>query len=143
MQPADRPVLDLDPAADGHLATFGVADAAPFAVITGTAVSRGGGRVPAELTITKVFDTKLWKDADGNNPLGQAPVRERIETSMVTGPDGSFEWAVNPSTRPIEFAAGNKESYLLTVTGPRGEGISRRLVVERGKTYDLGTIVVA
>jgi hypothetical protein len=143
MKPADRPALNLDPAAAAQLQAFNVASKLPFGLITGRAVDAAGNPVAAELTLTKIFDTKLWKGADANNPLGQRVFRERIETAMMAEPDGTFSWAVNPSTRPIEFAAGNKETYLLTVTGPTGVGVSRRLFVERSKTYDLGTVVVA
>ncbi len=144
MTPADRPDLSLEPAAQQALAAKGVASAQPFGLITGKAVTKQGNRgVPATLTLTKVFDTELWNEADGNNPLTQRTFRERIETTMTAAPDGTFSWAVNPSTRPIERAAGNEESYLLTVTGSAGEGIGRRLVVERGQVIDLGTVVVA
>lgn len=77
-------------------------------------------------------------------PVGAADLRERIETTLLSNIDGTFEWLVNPSTRPIVLAAGETESYLLTVTadGGRGEGFAKRLVVERGQRIDLGTVVV-
>jgi hypothetical protein len=144
MKPEDRPALELDPAAKGFLAQHGVSTTRlAYGLITGRAVDRGGSPVAAELTLQKVFDTKLWKDADGNNPLSQRLFRERIETTMVADADGRFEWHVNPSTRPIEFANGKVESYILTVTGPQGRGVGRRLVVKRGDRVDLGTVVVA
>jgi hypothetical protein len=143
MKPEDRPALDLQPAAADFLKKFDVAGAQPFGLITGRAVDAAGAPVAAELTLTKVFDTELWKGADGNNPLGQRLFRERIETTMRAEKDGTFSWAVNPSTRPIKSAAGNLESYVLTVTGPQGEGVGRRLVVRRGQRIDLGTVVVA
>ena len=143
MKPADRADLELDPAVQEELTVQSVGDEMPFGVITGKAVSKNQKGVPAQLTLTKVFDTELWNEADGNNPLTQKLFRERIETTMTANEDGTFAWSVNPSTRPIEFAAGNEESYILTVTGTAGEGIGRRLVVKRGDVIDLGTVVVA
>lgn len=143
MKPADRADLELDPAVQEELTVQSVGDEMPFGVITGKAVSKNQKGVPAQLTLTKVFDTELWNEADGNNPLTQRTFRERIETTMTANDDGTFAWSVNPSTRPIERAAGNRESYILTVTGPEGEGIGRRLVIERGQVIDLGTVVVA
>jgi hypothetical protein len=61
---------------------------------------------------------------------------------MQTGTDGRFEWHVNPSTRPAVTAARRTEQYVLSITGPKGVGISRRLVVKRGQRIDLGTVVV-
>jgi hypothetical protein len=143
MKPEDRPALNLDPAAADQLKKQGVESKLPFGVISGRAVDASGAPVAAELTLTKVFDTKLWNGADGNNPLGQRFFRERIETTMTAAEDGTFSWSVNPSTRPIEFAANKVESYILTVTGPKGEGVGRRLVVKRGDRIDLGAVVVA
>ena len=143
MKPGDRPALELLPEAQDNLDDFSVGDDLVYGIIKGKAVDASGNGVPAELTLTKVFDTKLWKDGDGNNPTGQATVRERIETAMRAAPDGTFEWSVNPSTRPALAFAGELESYLLTVTGPKGEGLGQRLVVQRGDVIDLGTVVVA
>jgi hypothetical protein len=61
---------------------------------------------------------------------------------METGGDGVFEWHVNPSTRPALTAAKKTEHYVLSVTGPKGVGISRRLVVKRGQRINLGNVVV-
>jgi murein tripeptide amidase MpaA len=143
MRPEQRPAAAFDPAAQAALVAQGVQEKLAFGVLTGRAVDASGNGIPAQLTLTKVFDTKLWNGADGNNPLGQRVFRERIETTMTADPSGAFSWSVNPSTRPIEFAAGNVESYLLTITHPTtGEGSARRLVVRRGDRIDLGTVLV-
>lgn len=110
-------------------------------VITGHAVDRRGRPVKATLTITKTFDTALWQQGT-KNPLGQKTYREFLDTRMETGGDGAFTWHVNPSTRPALTAANKTESYVLAITGPKGVGISRRLVVRRGQRIDLGTVVV-
>ena len=72
-------------------------------------VIRGEAPKGATLTIAKAFETEtspvLQPAADGSlQPT--APIRfpERLESSMVTGGDGAFSWAVNPSTRP--YVAG-------------------------------------
>lgn len=75
--------------------------------------------------------------------MQQYALPEQLTTTMQAGPDGRFRWHVNPSTRPAVAFEGGEEAYLLTVTGPAGEGISRRLVVRRGQRIDLGTVVVA
>ena len=150
MKPEDRPTLfraddEKAPEAQAVLEEFGVAEPLVFGIISGRAVDAAGNPVAAQLTLERTFDTLLWKDGNGGNPTGQATVRERIETTMETGPDGVFEWSVNPSTRPAFVPQGKVESYLLTVTatGGKGEGFAKRIVVERGQRYPLGDVVVA
>lgn len=146
MSPEQRPALGLAPEAQQELDAVGYRGGLTHGVIRGRAVLPGRGRsrtgTPATLTLTKVFDTLLW-DKGAGNPLGQRAFRERIETTMTAAPDGSFTWHVNPSTRPAVRAAGEREAYLLTVTGPTGVGVSRRVVVERGQVLDLGELVVS
>jgi murein tripeptide amidase MpaA len=110
-------------------------------IISGRAVDRRGRPVKATLSITKTFDTDLWLEGE-QNPLGQRTYREFLDTRMETGSDGRFDWHVNPSTRPALTAAKKTEHYVLSVTGPKGVGISRRLVVKRGQRIDLGNVVV-
>ncbi len=141
MAPEKRPALRLSRAANTQLAKFGQKGQLLHGIITGRAVDARGRAVKAELTLTKTFDTLLWAKGEGN-PLGQKALRERIETSMQAASDGTFTWHVNPSTRPVVFADKKTEAYTLTVTGPTGVGISRRLVVKRGQRIDLGTVVV-
>jgi hypothetical protein len=69
------------------------------------------GRAPkgSTLTISKEFTTEtspvLQPGADGEL-VPTEPIRfgERLESSMVTDRNGTFTWAVNPSTRP--YVAG-------------------------------------
>lgn len=70
------------------LAAENAVDADEHSVITGVAPAG------ATLRLTKEFDTASY--------LGR--VRDRLDSSMVVGPAGSFTWHVNPSTRP-EVAA--------------------------------------
>jgi len=139
--PEKRPALGLPAEAQAELDAVGYKGALTHGVVRGRAVDSRRRPVTATLTITKTFDTFLWDKGVGN-PLGQRTLRERVDTRMTTGTDGAFTWHVNPSTRPALRAAGKKEAYLLTVTGPNGVGISRRMVVERGQVIDLGTVVV-
>jgi hypothetical protein len=114
------------------------------AIITGRTVNAAGQGVPGVVKLFKAFDTLLWKNGNGNNPLGQAAYREYIETSMETGPDGRFEYHVNPSTRPFLLIEDEREAYQLAVQGKAsGQGISRSVDIDRGEILNLGNIVVA
>ena len=138
--PEDRPDAQLDSDAKEQLAKFKQKGQLLHGIVSGRAVDKRGRAVRAELTITKSFDTILWQKE--KNPLKQYALPEQLTTTMTAGADGRFAWHVNPSTRPAVAFAGGKESYLLTITGPSGVGVSRRLVVKRGQRIDLGTVVV-
>ncbi len=140
MTPEDRPDARLDSDAKDKLAEFKQKGQLLHGIISGRAVDKRGRAVRARLTITKSFDTVLWNKA--KNPLQQYALPEQLTTTMTAGADGRFAWHVNPSTRPAVAFEGGKESYLLTITGPAGVGVSRRLVVKRGQRIDLGTVVV-
>jgi hypothetical protein len=142
MAPEKRPAFKLDGDAAAELKDMKITSKKlNHSIISGRAVDRRGRAVKATLSITKTFDTDLWLE-EVPNPLGQAKYREFLDTRMETGPDGRFEWHVNPSTRPALTAAKKTESYVLSITGPKGVGESRRLVVKRGQRIDLGTVVV-
>lgn len=140
--PEKRPAFPLDADAAIELKDMKITSKKlNHSIITGRAVNRRGRPVKATLTITKTFDTDLWLEGE-QNPLGQKTYREFLDTRMVTGTDGRFTWHVNPSTRPALTAARKTEAYVLAITGPKGVGVSRRLVVKRGQRIDLGTVVV-
>lgn len=140
--PEKRPALALDEDAKAELSDMKITTKRlGHAIITGTAVNKAGKPVKATLSITKTFDTDLWLAGEAN-PLGQKVYREFLDTRMETGSDGAFTWHVNPSTRPALAAAKKTESYVLAITGPKGIGVSRRLVVKRGQRIDLGKVVV-
>ena len=72
-------------------------------------VIRGEAPKGATLSIAKAFETEtspvLQPAADGSlQPTAPLRFPERLDSSMVTGGDGAFSWAVNPSTRP--YVAG-------------------------------------
>jgi hypothetical protein len=140
--PEKRPAFALEEDAATELKDFKLSPKKLYhSIITGRAVNKAGKPVKATLTMTKNFDTELWQAGEGN-PLGQKVLREFFEASMESGSDGRFEWHVNPSTRPAKAFAKKTESYLLTITGPKGTGYSKRVVIKRGQRLDLGTVVV-
>lgn len=142
MAPEQRPAFKLSEDAALELKEMKVgAGELNHAVITGRAVDRRGRPVQASLSITKTFDTALWAKGKGN-PLGQRSYREFLDTRMETSDSGVFTWHVNPSTRPAVTAAKKTEAYVLSITGPDGTGVSRRIVVKRGQRLDLGEVVV-
>lgn len=142
MAPEERPAFTLDSDAAVELKDMKITSKRlNHAIITGRAVDRRGRPVKATLSLTKTFDTALWLEGQ-QNPLGQKTYREFLDTRMQTGSDGRFAWHVNPSTRPALAAAKKTESYVLSITGPDGVGVSRRMVVKRGQRIDLGTVVV-
>jgi hypothetical protein len=72
-------------------------------------VIRGEAPKGATLSIAKAFETEtspvLQPAADGSlQPTAPLRFPERLDSSIVTGGDGAFSWAVNPSTRP--YVAG-------------------------------------
>jgi hypothetical protein len=87
---------------------------------------------PANLTITKSFDTSL----SPGNPTGEETLTEKIEMNLTTKADGSFEWHLSPSSRPYEKKA---ESYTLRI-GSKGKTKTIKVFLKRGQTLDLGTI---
>ncbi len=140
--PEKRTALKLDDDAAAELKDMSITSKRlAHAMITGRAVDRQGRPVKAKLSITKTFDTELWQQGT-KNPLGQKVFREFLDTTMETGSDGRFEWHVNPSTRPAFAAAKKTEAYVLVITGPKGSGISKRIVVKRGQRIKLGDVVV-
>ena len=111
------------------------ANPAYHGVITGRVVNGAGAPVPAEIRLRKEFSTPLWPNAGPNYP-------EVINTSMVTNPDGTFEYHTNPSTRPhIQFEGGT-EAFQLTAASATGSK-SLDVVVARGEKVDLGDITVS
>jgi hypothetical protein len=111
-------------------------------VLRGRAVGADGLPVAAELAVDKEFDTHLWKSGDGNNPTGQKSIHESIHLDSATGPDGTFEWHLNPSTRPTEIDAGRTESYRVTLTAAGGGTRSVDVVLRRGEALNLGDVAL-
>ncbi len=93
---------------------------------------RVAGKGPAKLTVTKTFKTPL----SPGNPTGKMAVTEKINSSITTNKNGSFEWHLTPSSRPYEKKA---EAYTLTVrAGSKSK--TMKVFVKRGQLKSLGTI---
>lgn len=92
------------------------------------------GKVPggAKLTITKTFKTPL----SPGNPTGEESITEKIRMNLRTKADGSFEWHLNPSSRPYEK---KPETYKLTISSG-GKKKTMQVLLKRGQKLDLGTI---
>ncbi|WP_108665611.1 M14 family zinc carboxypeptidase [Euzebya rosea] len=111
------------------------------AVVAGRIVDADGNGVQATLTTRKRYGSPLWLFGDGNAPGGRTTHEEVFEASMATAADGTFEWHVNPSTRPHVQQAGATESVELAVSSAAG-GTVRHLVLGRGEHLDLGDLQV-
>lgn len=110
------------------------ADPRYHSVLSGK-VTAAGRPAKARLVLTKTFKTPL----SPGNPTGKDSVTEKVRLALITRPDGSFTWHINPSTRPYVGANGKIEAYRLTVTAG-GRSKTLRLVIERGERLDIGTI---
>jgi hypothetical protein len=116
-------------------------DGLNHAVIHGRLTAADGTGVAGTIRLRKDFANPLWFRGDGNNPTGAAGVAEFVDTVMETESDGSFVYHVNPSTRPHVEAEGDREPYTLTATA--GSAVTTLdVVIDRGQTLDLGTLVV-
>ena len=117
--------------------------------------SRVAGRAPAGRTLrlkkafeTDTFDvcaivdplpvnTALITDEDPTSCIGNLGVQkvpEALEFTTVVPASGSFEWWVNPSTRPFEAKAGKREEYTLTCENAGKVESTQKLFVARGET---------
>ena len=103
-------------------------------------ILRGTAPAGTTLTLTKAMQSPLSRATDG-----ALSVDEHLQTTMVVGDDGAFEWHVNPSPTAAtlvaiewgEAALADREQYTLTATLPDGSTLTRQLLVERGGVYDL------
>ena len=112
------------------------ANPANHLVISGRVVDAAGAPVVTEVTLSKEFNTptapevKAWEPNNG--------VAERIESTAVTRPDGTFEIHANPSTRPFTIMAdGSREDWTVTIGS-----VQQAVYGERGERVDLGVVTV-
>ena len=112
------------------------ANPANHLVITGRAVDASGAPVVTDVMLSKDFNTPTAAEVKAWEP--NSGVAERIESTAVTRPDGTFEIHANPSTRPFTIMADNsREEWTVSV------GSAQRSVYgERGDRVDLGVITV-
>ena len=132
-RPADREI----PPVLSEYTPLGVLN---HAILSGRVVDAAGNGVAATITLRKQFETLLWKDGDGTNPTGKPSFTETIETTIDTAPDGTFTYAVNPSTRPYLTFKGQHEAYRLTAAAPGTTSFIREVVIARGQRLDLGDL---
>jgi murein tripeptide amidase MpaA len=137
LPPELRPDRPVPPVLEQHT-PLGVLN---HAVVTGRLVDAAGNGVAGTVTLYKQFETLLWKNGNGGNPLGKASVTETIETVMDTNADGTFTYHVNPSTRPYLTFKGQRETYTLTAAGAGGSAV-RDVFVARGERLDLGDVAL-
>lgn len=112
------------------------------AVIKGRIVAPNGQGVSGTLRIQREFDSPLWFNGSGQNPIGQGYFRESQDVAWETEDDGSFELMLPPSTRPAA-PAGTVEAYPLTFSA---DGLAPRIVevtVGRGEVEDLEDVVLS
>ncbi|MGW2563659.1 M14 family zinc carboxypeptidase [Streptomyces sp. NPDC001514] len=74
------------------LALESAVDAGQHSVITGRAPAG------ATLRLKKSFATPTWSGT----------IKDTLDTTMTVGPDGSYTWHVNPSTRPVVQTRQNR-----------------------------------
>jgi hypothetical protein len=111
------------------------------ALLRGRVVDTDGRPVRAELVTRKRFQSPLWLFGNGIAPGGRKEHEEIFEARIPTRADGTFEWHVNPSTRPHVQRDGGVETYELTVLSEAG-GTARRITVSRGQILDLGDVTI-
>ncbi|MGA8258002.1 MAG: M14 family metallopeptidase [Nocardioides sp.] len=89
------------------------------------------GKAPkgAVLRLSKTFLTPTW----------EGTIEDSISSAMTVPASGSFEWIVNPSTRPVAIAANPKarESYTLSCS-VRGKVVkTSKVYIKRGQVKAL------
>ncbi|HEX9822936.1 MAG TPA: hypothetical protein VGB51_00890, partial [Actinomycetota bacterium] len=68
---------------------------------------------------------------------------EVIDINSASAPDGTIEWHINPTTRPMEAAAGRTEPLRVTISAPGRTPIVRDVTLVRGEELDLGSFPIA
>jgi len=123
-------------------------DASKHCVIRGRAHEPGDPLrgVVVSLNGHKEFDTPMWgQGADGIGPLllQRTSTHEVIDINSASAPDGTIEWHINPTTRPLEAAAGRTEALRVTISAPGRIPIVHDVTLVRGEELDLGSFPVA
>lgn len=105
------------------------------ATLTGSVHDRiTGAPVAATIRTTKTMETPTSLLREG---VAGPPTIDVLDASIRVGPDGSFAWTVNASTRPIATAP---ESYTVTIAAPGYQPYTRTVSVVRGETLSLGAV---
>lgn len=112
------------------------------AVIAGRVVEAGGGPASAELVVERTTEIPLGAGDDN------APFAEVSRATSRSAADGTFAWHLPPSTTPIAKERGETEAWTftvtvtVTVTAADGRSLTQDVVVDRGQTAQLGTVVL-
>ncbi len=121
-------------------------------VISGRLVDSSGAPVRGSVRLSKSFQNFLWFQGTGQNPINTTHWPEGGEWDIDVADDGTFRWAVNPSSRPAyaddpEF--GDEEAYTVSFrdrsvaqAGTPRTVAARDIILRRGQSVDLGDIVV-
>lgn len=91
------------------------ADSSKHSIIQGKIVDAQGNGIQAELKLTKV----------GTIPTYESTTPEPITLSMITKPDGTFTWHVNPSVGPIDQGDYTLEATTILGTASLQVGVAR------------------
>jgi hypothetical protein len=134
---AGVPVVDKsDPTRHRATASLHDVEYPTHSVISGRVLDADGNPVSATLVAERT--TQIPLGAGGSN----APFSEVSKATSGSAADGSFAWHLPPSTTPIAKEAGQTEAWTFTATTEDGRTHSEDVVVDRGQTAQLGTIVL-
>ena len=124
------------------------ADASKHCVIKGRAVEPDDHEkgVVVSLNGHKEFDTPTWpQGTDGIGPLlnQSTSTHEVIDINAASALDGTIEWHINPTTRPLVAAEGGTEPLKVKISAPGRVPIEMDVVLARGGELDLGVVPMA
>jgi murein tripeptide amidase MpaA len=88
---------------------------------------------PANLSIVKgaaPAGATLKLERDFKTPVFEGePIDDHLEITLTVPKDGTYNWQVGPSSRPLESG----EAYTMTCRRPGGEKFSTEVIVDRGE----------
>jgi hypothetical protein len=119
-------------------------DGSKHCVIRGRAHEPGDVEAGVQTSLNghKEFETPMWpQGADGTGALVtlRTSTHEVIDINTVSKPDGTIEWHINPTTRPLEAAAGRTETLRVRISAPGRQTIEHQVSLRRGEALDLGS----
>jgi hypothetical protein len=118
------------------------ADPSLHAVLRGRVTDATGRPIQGRISIQKTLTNPAWLHGDGSAPGGVQETSEDLATSMVTEPDGSFVYHVNPSRR-LWLDGGADETYEVSLAADGAGAETRSVIVSRGDDIDLGEIALS
>ena len=121
------------------------ADDRCFATLAGKVTDASGAPLAGTITLAKTFATPFagLEEYQGTGQLTAmaSELEETIELTLEVGPTGTWEWHVNPSTRPIAEIGNAVENYRMTVTSAAGTH-TQDVEVARGQALTLDVAIV-